>query len=41
LKLPADDRTALISFLKTLRAPSDAEPVTPSTIGKQQLAVNR
>ena len=41
LKLPADDRTALIDFLKTLRAPSNAEPVSPPTIAKQRLAMSR
>jgi CxxC motif-containing protein (DUF1111 family) len=41
LKLPADDRTALIDFLKTLRAPSDAEPVPPPSIAKARLAMNR
>jgi CxxC motif-containing protein (DUF1111 family) len=40
LKLSADDRAALIDFLKTLRAPSDAEPVPPATIAKQRLAMN-
>jgi CxxC motif-containing protein (DUF1111 family) len=41
LKLPADDRTALIDFLKTLRAPSDVQPVSPETTTKQRLAMNR
>ena len=41
LKLPADDRAALIDFLKTLRAPSDAEPVSPATIAKPRLAMNQ
>ncbi|MFO0889003.1 MAG: di-heme oxidoredictase family protein [Isosphaeraceae bacterium] len=41
LRLPADDRAALIDFLKTLRAPSDAEPVTPATAPKNRLAMNR
>ena len=41
VKLPADDRTALVDFLKTLRAPSDAEPVSPATIAKHRLAMNQ
>ncbi len=41
LKLPADNRDALIDFLKTLRAPSDAEPVPPASIAKQVLATRR
>ncbi len=41
LKLPADDRAALIDFLKTLRAPSDAEPVSPAMIAKHRLATSR
>ena len=40
LKLPGDDRAALIDFLKTLRAPSDADPVSPATIAKPRLAIN-
>ena len=40
LKLSADDRAALIDFLKTLRAPADAEPVSPATIAKPSLAMN-
>jgi CxxC motif-containing protein (DUF1111 family) len=39
--LSADDRAALIDFLKTLRAPSDAEPVSPAMSAKNLLAVNR
>jgi CxxC motif-containing protein (DUF1111 family) len=38
LKLPADDRSALIEFLKTLRAPFDAEPVAPASTAKNRLA---
>ncbi len=40
LRLPAHDRAALIDFLKTLRAPSDAESVAPVTIAKHHLAIN-
>ena len=39
LKLPADDRTALIDFLKTLRAPSDAQPVSPTMEARHRLAM--
>jgi CxxC motif-containing protein (DUF1111 family) len=41
LKLPADVRSALIEFLKTLRAPSDAERVAPASTAKDRLASNR
>ena len=41
LKLPDNTRAALIDFLKTLRAPSDAEPVSPATIAKHRLAMNQ
>ncbi len=39
LKLPADDRTALIAFLMTLRAPSDAVPVSPAMVARHRLAM--
>jgi CxxC motif-containing protein (DUF1111 family) len=41
LKLPDDNRAALIDFLKTLRAPSDAEPVSPAMIAKHLPAMSR
>jgi cytochrome c peroxidase len=41
LKLAADDRAALIDFLETLRAPSDAERVSPAMIAKHLLASSR
>jgi CxxC motif-containing protein (DUF1111 family) len=39
--LPADDQGALIEFLKTLKAPSDAEPVSPPASAKQEIVANR
>src|SRR5262249_28674579 len=39
--LPSRGRAALIDFLKTLRAPSDAEPVSPAVIAKHLLAARR
>ncbi len=41
LKLPADDRAALIDFLNTLRAPPSAEPVSPVTTAKHRLAMSQ
>jgi CxxC motif-containing protein (DUF1111 family) len=39
--LPADDRHALIDFLKTLLAPTDVPPAPPTIIAKNQLAMRR
>jgi CxxC motif-containing protein (DUF1111 family) len=41
LALPANDRAALIEFLKTLKAPSDAAPVSPPVSAKQEIVANR
>jgi len=41
LALSANDRAALIEFLKTLKAPSDAAPVSPSVQTKQDFVANR
>ncbi|WP_165235756.1 di-heme oxidoredictase family protein [Aquisphaera insulae] len=40
-KLAAEDRAAVIAFLKTLRAPADAEPVSPPTVARRHLVVTR
>jgi CxxC motif-containing protein (DUF1111 family) len=39
LKLPTEDRTALIDFLKTLKAPTDADPVSTETTAKLRLVM--
>jgi mono/diheme cytochrome c family protein len=41
LKLCAGDRAAVIDFLKTLRAPEGAEPVSPAMIAQHLPAMNR
>jgi CxxC motif-containing protein (DUF1111 family) len=38
--LPANERAAVVRFLKTLRAPSDAEPVSPAP-APRSIAMNR